>query len=87
MVVTISPPTAALLKEQVGHLRQQTDNLADTLLLSALQTVGEDYAETCQAIAEGLADVEAGRVTSFEDVRAHWEKQQVGRRQKTQAAA
>ncbi len=79
MVVTISPQTQALLQEQAGRLGQKADLLADTLLLSALRTVSEDYEETCQAIAEGLADIEAGRTVSFEDARAQWEQQKASR--------
>jgi predicted transcriptional regulator len=30
------------------------------------EEAAHDYEETCQAIAEGLADVEAGRTVSFE---------------------
>ncbi len=79
MVVTLSPQTQALLQEQAGRLGQKAEALADTLLLSALQTINADYEETCQAIAEGLADIEAGRTVSFEEVRAQWEQEKAGR--------
>lgn len=86
MAVTISPQTEALLQEQAGRLGQKADTLADALLLNALQTADEDYEETCQAIAERLADLEAGRTTSFEEARARWEQQKVARVQRTQEA-
>lgn len=41
----------------------------------------EEYEETCQAISEGLADIEAGRTVSFEDARARWEQQKAARAQ------
>lgn len=69
MTVTLRPQTQALLQEQAGCLGQKADALADALLLSALRTAREDYEETCQAIAEGLADVEAGRTVPFEGAR------------------
>lgn len=87
MVVTISPQTEALLQEQAGRLGQKAEALADTLLLSALQTVDEDYEATCEAIAEGLADVEAGRIVSFDAARAQWETQKARRVRRVQGAA
>ena len=87
MVVTISPQTQALLKEQAGRLGQKADSLADALLLNALRTVSADHEETCQAIAEGLADIDAGRTISFEDARVQWEQQKVSRAHGVQEAA
>ena len=74
MTVTLSPQTGALLQEQSGRFGQDADTLADTLLQQA-----RDYEETCQAIAEGLADMEAGRTVSFEEVQAQWEAKKVAR--------
>lgn len=87
MVVNISPQTQALLQEQAGRLGQKEDALADELLLSALHAVSADYEETCQAITEGLADIEAGRTVSFEDARAQWEHQKAVRAQDVKEAA
>ncbi len=87
MVVTISPQTETLLQEQAERLGQQADTLADRLLLDALQAGDEDYAETCQAIAEGLTDVDAGRTTSFEDAREQWEARKAARAPVAQGAA
>ncbi len=79
MVVNISPQTQELLREQAGRLGQKEDALADELLLSALREVSADYEETCQAIAEGLADIDAGNTVSFEEARAQWEQQKAAR--------
>jgi len=75
LIINISPQTQALLHEQAGRLGQEEDTLADALVLRALQASGEDYEATCQALVEGLADVEAGRTVSFEEARAQWEQQ------------
>ncbi len=39
----------------------------------------KEHEETCQAITEGLADIDAGRTVSFEEARAHWEQQKAAR--------
>ena len=44
------------------------------------EDAAHDYKETCAAIAEGLADMEAGRTVAFEDARAVWEAQKAARR-------
>jgi predicted transcriptional regulator len=87
MTVTLSPRTETLLQEQSGRLGQDKHTLADMLLQQALEEAALDYEETCQAIAEGLADMEAGRTVSFEEVRAKWEAQKVARRSQTRDAA
>ena len=83
MTVTLSPQTGALLQEQSGRFGQDTDTLADALLQQALEDAALDYEETCQAIAEGFADIDAGRTVPFEKVRAQWEAQKAGRRENT----
>lgn len=87
MTITISPRTGAMLQEQSGHFGQDTDTLADALLQKALEDAARDYEETCQAIAEGLAAMEAGRTVPFEEVRAQWEAQKAARRSQTRDAA
>jgi len=87
MTITISPQTEAMLQEQSGRFGQDTDTLADSLLQQALEDAARDYEETCEAIAEGLADMEAGRTVSFEEVRAQWEAQKAARRSQTRDAA
>ncbi len=87
MTITISPQTEAMLQEQSGRFGQDTDTLADSLLQRALEDAARDYEETCEAIAEGLADMEAGRTVSFEEVRAQWEAQKAARRSQTRDAA
>ena len=81
MTVTLSPQTEALLHEQSG--RFGTDTLADALLQQALEDEAMDYEETCQAIAEGLADMDAGRTIPFEEVRAQWEAEKAWREKNT----
>lgn len=39
----------------------------------------EESEETCRAIGEGLAEIDAGRTVSFEDARARWEQQKAAR--------
>lgn len=87
MTITISPQTEAMLQEQSGRFGQDTDTLADSLLQQALEDAARDYEETCEAIAEGLADMEAGRTVSFEEVRAQWEAQKAARQSQTRDAA
>lgn len=87
MTVTLSPITEALLQEQAGRFGQDRDTLADSLLQQALEEAARDYEETCQAIAEGLADMEAGRTVPFAEVRAQWEAQKAARRSQMRDAA
>ncbi len=67
MTLTLSPQTETLLQEHAGLLGQEAEELADALLLDALEAARQDYEETCQAIAEGFADIDAGRTVSFEE--------------------
>lgn len=87
MTVTLSPRTETLLQEQSGRFGQDTDTLADTLLQQALEDAARDYEETCQAIADGLAQVEAGQTVSFEEVRAQWKAEKAARRSGATAGA
>ena len=87
MTITLSSTTEALLQEQAGRFGQDRDMLADSLLQQALEDAARDYEETCEAIAEGLADMEAGRTVSLEEVRAQWEAQKAARRSQTRDAA
>ncbi len=73
MTLTLSPQTETLLQEHAGLLGQEARELADALLLDALEAARQEHEETCQAIAEGFADIDAGRTVSFEEVRARWE--------------
>ena len=79
MTVTLSPQTETLLQEHAGLLRQEAGKLADALLLDALEAARQDYEETCQAIAEGFADIDAGRTVSFEEARVWLETRRVER--------
>ena len=87
MTVTLSPQTGALLQEQSGRFGQDTDTLADALLQQALEDAALDYEETCQAIAEGFAVIDAGRTISFEEALARREAQKVARRSPSRDAA
>lgn len=87
MTVTLSPRTETLLQEQSGRFGQDTDTLADMLLQQALEDAARDYEETCQAIADGLAQVKAGQTVSFEEVRAQWEAEKAARRSRATAGA
>lgn len=81
VTIIISSQTEVLLREQARRAGQDAHTLADTLLHSALEEAARDFEETCQAIAEGLADVEAGRTVPFEQVLAEWEADKAARRQ------
>jgi predicted transcriptional regulator len=80
MTLTLSPQTETLLQEQAGLLGQEATELADALLLDALEAARQDYEETCQAIAEGLAQVETGQTVSFEEAWAGREARRAARR-------
>ena len=87
MTVTLSPQTETLLQEQAGLLGEEARELVDTLVLEALEARRQEYEETCQAIAEGLADMDAGRTIPFEEVRAKWESEKASRRSSIGEAA
>lgn len=69
MTLTLNPQTETLLQKQAGLRGQEAQDFADALLLDALEAAELDYEETCQAIAEGFADIDAGRTVSFEEAR------------------
>lgn len=73
MTATLSLKTEALLREMAQLWNWDVEELANALLLEALETAKVDYEETCQAIAEGLAEVDAGRTIPFEEVLAQRE--------------
>ena len=81
MTVTLSPQTETLLSEQAQRTGQDTNTLADALLQEVLADAARHYEDTVQAIAEGLADVEAGRTVSFTEARARWGAQKAARLQ------
>ena len=87
MTLTLSPQTGTLLQEQAGLLGQEVTELADALLRDALEAVRLDYKETCQAIAEGFADIDAGRTVSFEEAWTGREARRAARRAPAQEAA
>ncbi len=67
MTLTLSPQTETLLQRQAGLLGEEPDLLADAILQQALEEAARDYEETCQGIAEGFADIDAGRTVSVEE--------------------
>ena len=73
MTITLTPHTETLLKEQAGRLGQDTETLTEMLLRTALEEADRDFQQTCQAIADGLADVQAGRTLPYEQVLSEWE--------------
>ena len=73
MTVTLNPHTETLLQEQACLFGEEARELVDILVLEALEARRQEYEETCQAIAEGLTDMNAGRTIPFEEVRARWE--------------
>ena len=79
MTITLSPQTATLLKEEAERQGQDADALADALLQSALEEAARDFEESCAAIAEGFADIEAGRTVSLEEARSEWEADKAAR--------
>lgn len=87
MTLTLSPQTETLLQEHAGLLGQEATGLADALLLDALEAARQDYEETCQAIAEGLAQVEAGQTVSFKEAWEGREARRAARRSPLRDAA
>lgn len=68
MTITIGPKAETLLKEQAARAGQDMNSLADRLLVELLEAEARDYEEMCAGVIEGLADVEAGRITPLEKV-------------------
>ncbi len=87
MTLTLSSQTETLLQKQAGLRGQEAQDLADALLLDALEAAELDYEETCQAIAEGFADIDAGRTVSFEEAWAGREARRAARRSSVRDAA
>ena len=87
MTLTLSQQTEMLLQEHAGLLGQEAMKLADALLLDALEAARQDYEETCQAIAEGFADIDAGRTVSFEEAWTGREARRAARHSSVQGAA
>ncbi len=85
MTITLSPQTETLLKAQADRLGQDLDAYADLLLQSVLEEDARDFEESCAAIAESLADIEAGRTYSLEEVRAQFETEREERRRRREA--
>ena len=79
MTATLGPKTEELLQEMAQLWDWDAEELADTLLLEALEAAKLDCEETCQAIAVSLAKMDAGRTTPFEEVWAQWEAEKAGR--------
>jgi predicted transcriptional regulator len=68
MTIRLSDHTEALLKERADRTGESADMLADMLLREALEAdTGERDEAAVAAIAEGLADVDAGRTVPFEE--------------------
>jgi len=87
MTITLSPQTETMLKEQAGRLGQDADAYAAALLQDVLEEAARDFEESCAAIAESLADIEAGRTYSLEEVRAQFEAEREERRRRRGAVA
>ena len=87
MTLTLSSKTGTLLQQQAGLLGEEPNSLADALLQLALEESARDYEETCQAIAEGLAEAEAGRTVSFEEAWAGREARRAARLSRLQDPA
>ena len=87
MTLTLSPQTETLLQRQAGLLGEEPDLLADALLQQALEDAAREYEETCQAIAEGFADIDAGRTVSFDEAWAGREARRAARQSPARDAA
>ena len=87
MTLTLSPQTETLLQEHAELTGQEAGELADALLRDALEAARLDYEETCQAIAEGLADMDAGRTIPFEEAWAGREARRAARQPSVRDAA
>lgn len=87
MTITLSPQTETLLREQAAALGKDADTLANSLLQNALEDAARDFEESCAAIAEGFADIEAGQTVSLEEARAQFEARRAERRRQREASA
>ena len=87
MTITLSPQTETLLQEQARLFGEEPWKLVDILVLEALEARRQEYEETCQTIAKGLADVDAGRTVSFEDAWTGREARRAARRVPSRDAA
>ena len=80
MTITLSQQTGMLLQEMAQLWDWDAEELAEALLLEALEARQQEYEKSCQAIAEGLADLDAGRTVSFEEA---WVGREARRAMKT----
>lgn len=88
--VEVFMPTASLaLSAQLSHRIEKLAQAAGRTPESILRFVirdGLDYCEyVVKSINEGLADIEAGRTHSAQDVRGHFAKRRSARRDKEAA--
>lgn len=70
IVVNLSPDLEALLHDRAARQGQDVSLVASELLASVLTWEAQDSEEAIQGIQQGLDDVEAGRVRSFQEFAA-----------------
>jgi len=83
MTITIDVPEdeAEVLRRLAGEEGRSVEEVALNRLIDMLEAEARDFEEACQGIAEGIADMEAGRTVSLEEVRARFEAEREARRQ------
>ncbi len=76
---------SAQLSRRIEKLAQAAGRTPEAMLRFVIRD-GLDYCEyAVKSINEGLADIEAGRTYSAQDVRGHFEKRRTARRDKKAA--
>lgn len=76
---------SAHLSRRVEKLAKEAGRTPESMLRYVIRD-GIDYCEyAVRAVNEGLADIEAGRTHSGEQVRAHFDKRRTARRAKKAA--
>jgi predicted transcriptional regulator len=90
VTITLDVPeeTAEALRRVAGEEGRSIQEVIVERLVGALEAEARDFEEACEGIAAGIADMEAGRTVSLEEVRAQFEAEREARRKarETQAA-
>lgn len=84
-MLTASLALSAQLSRRVEKLAQAAGRTPESMLRFVIRD-GLDYCEyAVKSVNEGLADIEAGRTHSAQEVREHFEKRRAARRVKKAA--
>ncbi len=65
--ITLSPEITERVAKAAAQRGLSPDEYAAFLMQASLEADQAEFEDSCHAIAEGIADMEAGRMTSLED--------------------